>query len=68
MPKMDLIRKHLMIEGHISKECLVKILQDVSHIYRKFCRIAQSSFSAFKSKSWFHSYSGPFDQNDLTAI
>lgn len=33
---MDLIRKHLMIEGHIEKECLVRILNEVSDVYRKF--------------------------------
>ena len=32
---MDLIRKHLMIEGHIEKECLVRILQEVTDVYRK---------------------------------
>jgi len=26
VPKMDLIRKHLMIEGQIAKECLIRIL------------------------------------------
>jgi len=31
---MDLIRKHLMIEGHIEKDCLTRILRDVSKIYR----------------------------------
>jgi|Transcript_13357 serine/threonine-protein phosphatase 2B catalytic subunit len=34
VPKMDLIRKHLMIEGHIEKDCLTRILRDVSKIYR----------------------------------
>jgi len=34
VPKLDLIRKHLMIEGHIEKECLVKILQEVTDVYR----------------------------------
>lgn len=33
-PKMDLIRKHLMIEGHIDKECLVRILNEVTDVYR----------------------------------
>ena len=32
---MDLIRKHLMIEGHIDKECLVRILNEVTDVYRK---------------------------------
>ena len=32
---MDLMRKHLMIEGHIDKECLVKILNEVTDVYRK---------------------------------
>ena len=32
---MDLIRKHLMIEGTIEKECLVRILEEVTAIYRK---------------------------------
>ena len=32
---MDLIRKHLMIEGQIDKDCLTRILRDVSRIYRK---------------------------------
>ena len=35
MPKMDLIRKHLMIEGALEKECLVRILEEVTAIYRK---------------------------------
>ena len=35
-PKMDLMRKHLMIEGHIDKECLVKILEEVTDVYRKY--------------------------------
>ena len=68
MPKMDLIRKHLMIEGHIDKDCLVKILQDVSAIYRKFGHKAQSSFSAIESKSRLRSSLRSFDQNDLTAL
>lgn len=34
VPKMDLIRKHLMIEGHIEKECLVRILNEVTDVYR----------------------------------
>lgn len=34
MPKMDLIRKHLMIEGQIEKDCLVRILTEVTDIYR----------------------------------
>ena len=33
---MNLIRKHLMIEGHIEKTCLVKILEDVTRIYSKW--------------------------------
>ena len=33
---MNLIRKHLMIEGQIEKECLVRILQEVTAIYRKY--------------------------------
>lgn len=36
VPDMSLIRKHLMIEGHIGKECLVRILQEVTDVYRKF--------------------------------
>ena len=32
---MDLIRKHLMIEGQIEKECLVRILNEVTDVYRK---------------------------------
>ena len=35
VPKMDLIRKHLMIEGHIKKDCLVRIIQEVTEIYSK---------------------------------
>ena len=35
-PKLDLVRKHLMIEGQIEKECLVRILNEVTDIYRKF--------------------------------
>lgn len=31
---MDLIRKHLMLEGHIQKDCLVRILNEVTDIYR----------------------------------
>lgn len=34
VPKMDLVRKHLMIEGHIQKDCLVRILNEVTAIYR----------------------------------
>ena len=37
---MNLIRKHLMIEGHIEKECLIKILEEVTAIYRKCQRFA----------------------------
>ena len=33
---MDLLRKHLMIEGHIEKECLVHLLNEVTDVYRKF--------------------------------
>jgi len=29
-PDMNLIRKHLMIEGQIEKECLTRILQEVT--------------------------------------
>ena len=36
VPKLDLIRKHLMIEGQIEKDCLVRILNEVTDIYRKF--------------------------------
>ena len=32
---MDLIRKHLMIEGHIKKDCLVRIITEVTEIYSK---------------------------------
>ena len=35
MPKMELIRKHLMIEGQIEKQCLIRILEEVTDIYRK---------------------------------
>jgi len=35
VPKMDLVRKHLMIEGHIQKDCLVRILNEVTAIYSK---------------------------------
>ena len=35
VPKLDLIRKHLMIEGQIEKDCLVRILNEVTDIYRK---------------------------------
>lgn len=31
---MDLMRKHLMIEGQIEKQCLIRILNDVKAIYR----------------------------------
>ena len=57
-----------MIEGHIDKDCLVKILQDVSAIYRKFGQKAQSSFSAIESKPRLQSSVRSFDQNDLTAL
>jgi hypothetical protein len=30
VPNFDLIRKHLMIEGHITKEALVRLLVDVT--------------------------------------
>ena len=40
VPKMDLIRKHLMIEGHVEKECLVKIIQEVTDVYRKLRQIS----------------------------
>ena len=32
---MDLIRKHLMLEGHIQKDCLVRIPNEVTDIYSK---------------------------------
>ena len=35
VPKLDLVRKHLMIEGQIEKDCLVRILNEVTDIYRK---------------------------------
>ena len=35
VPKMDLIRKHLMIEGQIDKTCLVRILEEVTAVYSK---------------------------------
>lgn len=35
MPSQDLIRKHLMLEGQVSKECLVKILDEATEIYSK---------------------------------
>lgn len=36
VPKMELIRKHLMIEGQIEKQCLIRILEEVTDIYRKW--------------------------------
>ena len=35
VPKMDLIRKHLMIEGVVDKTCLVRILEEVTAVYSK---------------------------------
>lgn len=35
VPNFDLIRKHLMIEGLITKECLVRILNEVTTIFMK---------------------------------
>mgnify|MGYP001626730924 CR=1 FL=1 len=35
-PKMDLIRMHLMLEGQIKKDCLVRILDEVTDIYSKW--------------------------------
>jgi hypothetical protein len=35
VPNFDLIRKHLMIEGLITKECLVRILTEVTAILSK---------------------------------
>ena len=32
---MNLVRKHLMIEGQMDKECLVRILREVTDIYSK---------------------------------
>ena len=32
---MDLIRKHLMLEGQMEKDCLIRILDQVKAIYRK---------------------------------
>ena len=44
MPKLDLIRKHLMIEGQIEKECLVRIVNEVTDIYRKFFALRKAAF------------------------
>jgi len=35
VPNFDLIRKHLMIEGHITKECLIRILVEVTAVLKK---------------------------------
>ena len=43
---MDLIRKHLMIEGQIEKTCLVRILEEVTAIYRK------SSHNLCSKRAW----------------
>ena len=42
---MNLIRKHLMIEGQIEKECLVRILEEVTDIYRKWTLLFAKSVS-----------------------
>ena len=46
-PKLDLVRKHLMIEGQIEKECLVRILNEVTDIYRKFFALRNVSIRNF---------------------
>lgn len=39
MPKSDLMRKHLLIEGTIDKPCLVRILNEVTALFGKFTLI-----------------------------
>ena len=38
VPDAALMREHLLIEGHITKPCLVKVLRDVIKIFSKYCR------------------------------
>lgn len=35
LPNMDLIRRHLLAEGTLTKECLVQILHEVTAIFSK---------------------------------
>ena len=39
---MELIRKHLMIEGQIAKECLVTLLDEVIAVYSKLAEPSSS--------------------------
>lgn len=54
---MELIRKHLMIEGQIAKECLVTLLDEVIAVYSKLaepsspCRLPDSDLSTRASQS-----------------
>ena len=53
---MELIRKHLMIEGQIAKECLVTLLDEVIAVYSKLAepscpsRLLDSVMSALASQ------------------
>ena len=62
VPKLDLIRKHLMIEGQIEKDCLVRILNEVTDIYRKSSSLktfyTQISLKAFASVRFFRNHFG----------
>ena len=62
VPKLDLIRKHLMIEGQIEKDCLVRILNEVTDIYRKSSSlktfIRKFPLKAFASVRFFRNLFG----------
>ena len=62
VPKLDLIRKHLMIEGQIEKDCLVRILNEVTDIYRKSSSlktfIRKFPLKAFASVRFFRNQFG----------
>ena len=35
LPDMTLIRQHLMLEGHLEKQCLVDIVQKTTAVFSK---------------------------------
>ncbi len=41
MPDMKLIRQHFILEGLIQKECLIRILDEVTQIYSKLLPLLQ---------------------------
>jgi hypothetical protein len=36
MPDADLVRKHLVAEGTVTKECIMLLLKEVTGIFSKF--------------------------------